>query len=385
MATGAGGALSTGAPGSVLVVSSEPADATTTIFFGGRLDVPGDNLHVVRHDRRNYATPLAAANAIILVRGLFEFADISHCGHALGTPTYYFCDDNFMVLRDHGEPAARFAQAYTDDRVRAALRPCAGVLVSTSALAEFFAQRQLHPRIHLYPPMMATPVPHRHDAQRATHVAFFGGRHLHAFFHDPILPALRRVAARQPLTLTTVGLDDRIGPSPGLTISHLPYQPSYEAGVAALERARLGVLLHPLATDLPNNRYKNPHALITALALGAMPVVSNAAPYADAVASHAALGCDDTEESWCQQIQRAVADRAVRHAVHDRLTAYCRERFDGLINRQVIRGILETHPSPDPMWQPFRSAAAATHLIVSRAGRAVASRMARSADGPERS
>lgn len=363
--------------GFVLVISAEPLDATTTLFFGQRLGLENEAIRVVRYDRRHYASLLAAANAVILVRGLFEFADITRCSHALRTPIYYFLDDNFMVLKKAGGVDARFVQSYADSRVRDALSGFAGVLLATTPLVDDFVERRLHPRLRLYPPMMSAgaPAPHPHP-ESPLRVAFFGGRHVHAFFRGTILPALRRMAALQPVRLTAFGIDATIEPSEGLSIVHEPYAASYEAGTAALAAAGVDILLHALAPGVANNAFKNPHALITAHAIGAVPIVSRAAPYHEALAAQAAFVCDDSEESWYRQIRSAAMDRQVRQAVRDRLAVFCRERFDGSINRQVLRGILEMHPSPHAMWRPLRGAAAAAYLQLSRAGTA-ASRLAR--------
>jgi len=82
----------------VLVVSLQPLDATTSLFFGHLLDQRASPLRVTQYGGRHCAALLSRASAVIFVRGLFECAELAGCARMLGIPTYYFLDDNFMVL-----------------------------------------------------------------------------------------------------------------------------------------------------------------------------------------------------------------------------------------------------------------------------------------------
>ena len=95
---------------------------------------------------------------------------------------------------------------------------------------------------------------------------------------------------------------------------------------------------------MANNAYKNPHALISANLLGAVPVVSNVAPYADLCAEQVAICCDDSEESWYAALATAVSDQAP--ALRARLHAYCATRFSGDANRDVLNDLVRRHAPP---------------------------------------
>src|SRR5262245_56573481 len=111
----------TGRPdaGYVLAVSLVPLDASTVLFFSDLRDlVP---LRVVRYPGP-IASALGGASAVIFIRGLFEFREAILCARALNIPSYYFVDDNFMLIRREPELYGRYYDWYTDERVRVRLR-----------------------------------------------------------------------------------------------------------------------------------------------------------------------------------------------------------------------------------------------------------------------
>lgn len=369
--------MTPGSRGFVLVVSLQPLDASTTLFFGhlARL-VPG-MIRVVQYGRDDIAGPLGEAAAVVLVRGLFEFSDIARCARALRIPVYYFLDDNFILLREQGGTGAEFVTRYTVGDVRAALRDYAGVLLATPALMSYFSEHGLHPHLILFPPVMdaerlAPPGAH---ASGVT-VAFFGGRHLHRQLLDIIVPAVRRLARQRPVRLVAVGLPRSIPASEGLSISQPPYTESYARGLRTLAAEGVDVFVHPVAAGLANNAYKNPHALISAHALGAVPVVSKAAPYDALGADGVALMCDDNEESWYQALTLAVTDQALRSILRARLAAYCTEHFSGSPNRAVVDTMLRGHTPRGRAQTLWRSGIARGYQAMSLAGR-VAARVTR--------
>jgi hypothetical protein len=334
-----------GESGFALVVSLHPADATTTLFFGNLLGANRAPIQVAQLGERNCLNLLSKASAVIFVRGLFECASLASYARALGIPTYYFLDDNFMVLREQGGRDAEFVGEYSIDAVRTALAGYDGVLLSSATLVSYFKTHALHSQLMLFPPVaeQPAPAPARGAGMR---VAFFGGRHLHETFVEVVLPAVRRLAQRQPLTLIGVGLAARLDPSAGLTIVEEPYHASYREGLTRLARHGVDVLVHPSAAGMANNAYKNPHALISANMLGAVPVVSNVAPYADLCGQQVAICCDDSEESWYSGLATAASDQA--GAIRARLHAYCATQFSGGANRDVLNDLVRRHAPPTP-------------------------------------
>jgi len=282
----------------VLVASLNPLDVFTTLFFSNGLEQPHP-IRIVQYGRGDLGAALAGASALVVIRGLFEFGDLVEAARALRIPTFYFVDDNFIVLRDHPGPHARFLER--------------------------------------------------------------------------VLPAIRRLAREKPLSLMTMGMEP-IAPSKGLSVSDRPYQPSYAVAVEAMTTAGVNVLLHPVADGLANSRYKNPHALITAHAIGAVPVVSNLAPY-DALADDSvALRCENSEESWYRALVQAGQGADYRAALLTRLADYCARHFDGRQNRQIVAAILSESAHPG-RWLVQRRRALASVFLARRLARRMSSRL----------
>jgi hypothetical protein len=274
-----------------------------------------------------------------------------------------------MVLREQQGPAARFVQRYSVTNVRQQLRRCAGVLLASSPLVDYFASHGLHSRLTLYPPVSggAAPAAPRPASPRL-HVAFYGGSHLHDFFLRTVVPAVRGVARERPVTLIAIGMTTAIPASDGLQVIQEPYDESYARGIDTLARYGVDVLMHPVAPGVGNNTFKNPHALISANALGAIPVVSTRAPYDGLQAEGVALFCDDSEESWRQALLQA-ADQHTATALRAGLAAFCSDRFSGRVNREVIDGILRQCAPPSRWSIPLRRSVISTVLLASRAAR----------------
>lgn len=329
----------------VLVVSGGPDDATTTLFFGHLKPKYPNAMRVVADRDWRIPSLLARASAVVIVRALFEFPALRRAAAAIRVPQYYFLDDNFVVLREHDATQLRFVERYSMPAVRAALRGFAGVLLASPALVDYFVAHGLHHHIRLFPPVTSTAsVPSPHGT--GLRVAFFGGRHLHGIFLETIVPAVRRLAQDRPVTLVAVGIPGRIETSQGMRVVQLPYHASYSRGVAALAAEGVDLLVHPVASGLANNAYKNPHALITAHALEAVPVVSDVPPYDGLAEAGVALLCNESEGSWYEALSRAAGDEQLKSVVRTGLARYCREHFNGRTNLEVLDEIRRTHSAP---------------------------------------
>ena len=363
----------------VLVVSPQPLDATTTLFFGHlQLRMP-EAIRVVRYGTDEMAVSLGDAAAVVLVRGLFEFSDVARCARALRIPLYYFLDDNFIVLREQGGVAAKFVRRYFLGDVRAALRDFAGVLLATPALVSYFSEQDLHPRLFLFPPVIdAKILVMPRVARPGVTVAFFGGRHLHRQLLDTIVPAVRRLALQRPVRLLAVGVPEPIPASEGLVVIQPPYDESYTRGLRALTTEGVNVFVHPVAAGMANNVYKNPHALISALALGAVPVVSNAPPYDALGPFGVALTCEESEAAWLTALTQAVTDDTLRSTLGARLVTYCAQQFSGSPNRAVIETMLAGYTPRGWAQTLWRRGIARGYQVLNLAGR-VAARVTKAA------
>lgn len=355
--------------GYVLVVAPERDAAPTTLFFRGLARTTPAAIRIAQYRHDAMAGLVGGAAAIVFSRGLFEFGDIVSCAALLGIPRYYFLDDHFILVREQGGAAAAFAQAHTQENVQRILRGFSGVLASTPPLRSDLLSRGLHANVMLFPPIAIERMAAR-QARASARIAFFGGSHLHGVLHSAIVPAIRRVARSRPVTLIAVGVREPIAPSDGLTVERQPYEPSYLDGVRRLAVAGIDVLVHPVASGLLGNPFKNPHALITAYALDAVPVVSNAAPYASLRDAGVAVLCDDGAASWHDGLVTAIdADRTA--SIRSRLAEHCRHEYDGSVNARVWASLLSQHAAPPAPAAAARTALAAAWLSANWIGRGI--------------
>lgn len=350
-----------------LAVSLAAHDAPTTLFFK---HVADQRLRIAEYGRDNLAATIARAGAVVIVRALFEMPAVVRTARWLNVPLYYFADDNFVVVREQGGAAALFAARYSEANVRRALQPFAGVWLATAALLEDFSERRLHDELRPYPPAAGgcSDSPFVTSRECPFTVAFFGGEHLRSQFLDVIVPAVRRLALMRPVRLVAIGIPASIAPSPGLEVTQRPYVPSYDDGVAQLREQHVDALVHPVARGLASNRFKNPHAVITAAALGAVAIVSAEPPYTALRDDGVVLFSDGSEDSWFNALVEATSDER-RIAMALCAQQYCRAAFNGSINRVAIDQALSAPATAShPVWRTTVSSAVFGATRVAAAG-----------------
>jgi hypothetical protein len=360
--------------GYILAVSLAPNDATGTLFFG---NVTGRfSLRIVRFPASNVAAACAGARAVIVVRGLFEFGNLIATLQRLRIPTYYFVDDNFMLIREEPDIYGALCQDYSIERVKAALGGFSGVLLATPALVDYFAEHQLSDRLTLYPPVAGPALDAVSDrAGRPLCIAFFGGSHRRDPFLRYVYPAIRRLAGDQDVTLVTAGIEaDLVQETARLEVVRVPYNPSYADALRQVAAYGVDILVHPSGVTR-NNAFKNPHVLINARALAAAPIFSNVAPY-DAVATEGvAIVCENTKDAWFHALTQVTADTSLREDVKRRLNVYCDQQFSGRVNVDVLRRIQQAHEAPSAATRMTRLVAASVSLSLGRAQRMLARRL----------
>ena len=360
--------------GYVVAVSLAPSDATSTLFFAnltGRF-----SLRVVRFPAISVAAACAGARAVIIVRGLFEFGNLIATLERLRIPTYYFIDDNFMLIREEPDIHGTLWRDYSLERVKAALRGFSGVLLATPALLDYFAEHQLSDRLTLYPPVAGPALDAVRDrTERPLTVAFFGGSHRRDPFLRYVYPAVRRLAVDHDVTLVAGGIEaGLVQEAARLKVVSLPYNPSYADALRQVAAYGVDILVHPSRVTT-NNAFKNPHVLINARALAAVPILSNVAPYDAVAADRVAVLCENTEDAWFHALTRIATDRALREELRTRLNAYCDQHFGGRVNIDVLRRIQQAHEAPSAVTRMTRLVAASASLTLHRVHKALARRL----------
>ncbi|MGH9387141.1 MAG: hypothetical protein ACRD2N_22965 [Vicinamibacterales bacterium] len=343
----------------IAVASMAPDDATTAIFFRNLADraplrIVSSSVGALTHARHAgraisaVASTLAGASALILVRSLLEFGNLSSCARWLGIPRYYFTDDNFMMLREEAVDDSHWYGAYSVGRVRHALGDFSGVLLATPTLLDYFDRERLHDRTLHYPPIAGPLLDRgpRREPEVLT-VGFFGGHHRRDAFLEYVYPALRRWAEQRDVRLVAAGFDARQVPSTGrLQVVALPYNGHYSDALHELGSHSIDVLVHPGRRTGHHHAFKNTHVIVNAHALGAVPIFSRIPPY-DAIGDdRVALLCENSAEAWYEALARVASNPALREAIRSRMAEYCATHFGGARNLEVMSMLLRDHPRP---------------------------------------
>jgi hypothetical protein len=344
------------ADGRLLVVT--PAHmASTTLYFEHLPSALGSRVRIAYPGPHGPAE-MIGASAVVFVRDVLGMAPWVDCAARMQVPCYYFLDDNFMLLGGLGGQYA-YLRNYTDDAVRRRLRGFAGVLLSSRRLIDYFREKGLHSKLLYYPPIARKPAwrdtplaPPK--AMGTMRIATFGGYHRLPAFREQVFPAIAEIARERPVQLFAAAMGERSLPvAENLKVVYLPFEPSYDIALARLAACEIDLLVHP-NSDTPNNEYKTCNVLISAWAMGAAPLVSDAPPYNGLRSENVAMLCAPDKRSWREAIRRHAEDAGLRESLRRNLDAFCMQHYGGEENAAAMQAIFASHPAPDAALRDVR-------------------------------
>jgi len=321
-------------------------DASVTLYFEF-MPQADKNIRIVSPYYFDYQE-MINASAVVISRHLFstEIFRWVEVARQLGIPHYYYLDDNFVVLKN--ELAAY--KEYTIENFKKELGSFHGILVSTQALANFFAENNLHPKVHIFPPV-APPekwldrslIPQK--TKGTTRIGFMGGLHRQEEFMKYVLPAVARLAKEQTVELV-IGGDLRISlhEYPQLKIYQFPFNLSYRLALGRMQSADIDILVHA-GSMTHNNPYKSLNVLLNAWVLKALPILANQPPYEDVEKLGLGLLSNNAED-WYENLKRAVSEPILASQIQEKLNHYIIENFSGTTNLEVLKLISAESPSP---------------------------------------
>ncbi|MCC7274790.1 MAG: sulfotransferase [Alphaproteobacteria bacterium] len=289
-------------------------------------------------------TLLVGAGAVVLLRD-FQLPLATGVVDALRrmeVPFFYMADDHFPTLCGPS-PDMRY---YSSGNLATLLALADGAIAPTPDLVDAF--RPHCRRVLLWPQVVdeslvppATGPAYEPPARR---IGMMGGSFRAEAFLREVRPALERLAAERPLTL--VAREDLLVRAPGRAALHaLPLEPAFRRFVFLWRRAQVDTVVHPRAVtaDAP---CAGPSALLTALYLGALPIVPDEP-------AHGGVGIEDGvtvaaagDAGWHQALVRT-ADPAEREILQARLRAYCRRRFAPDAAAAALAVVLDAARPPD--------------------------------------
>lgn len=288
------------------------------------------------------------ASALIISRHLFS-PEMYHwvtMAKKVNVPLYYYLDDNFMLLSKEIPELKR----YTIEHIKKEIAAFRGVLVTSQALADFFVKNEIHPKVHVFPPIIPpkvwmdnSKIPEK--SKGSTRIGFMGGLHRHKIFTDIVLPAITRLAKDHRIELVIGGdLDVPLNRRPNLGVFQFPYDTSYRLALGRMQSANIDILVHA-GSLTGNNPYKTHNVLLNAWALDAFPILANQPPYEDVEKLGLGLLCNNTDE-WFENIQRAILDPVLVRSAHDNLNCFVAENYSGKQNLEILKLISQECPAP---------------------------------------
>jgi glycosyltransferase involved in cell wall biosynthesis len=315
-----------------------------SLCFDGLLDrFPQDFLFLLPDvDDAALQLHLARCDAVILVRALLDpnaKRAIAAC-KAMNIPLYYLLDDNLVAL----------GEEFTLEGVAAALSDFAGVVCTSAPLADYLTSLKLHSSIERIDPafdpgkfakLKRVPASATEPALR---VGFIGDAVHLANLNTEILPALTDLCgdgaialfSRLPLELTD-GLP--------FSVSIAPFAPSLDAFLLAWRAIGPDVLVQPRG-DSKDLGDETGSFLLSALYLGAVPIVAGEPTVLHVGEQQGVLKVDGGAASWEHAVRRAL-DADFRRLMLERLEAFCRSTFSGDRTAKVIENIFAAYPPTD--------------------------------------
>ena len=321
-----------------VLVSTTTNDACTSLYFNSA--ATKEQLRLI--NPTEYREPeLVRASAFIVVRGLFEHKSWISMAHHIGVPTYWFIDDNFMVLK---EEASGF-ENYSMENVREALKPFSGVLAASEPLVAYVREHDLHSNVLLYPPIFTgalkkrPPIlaPKRAGTKR---ILFFGGTHRTNSWEKFVLPAIERLSHEHSLELISFSHKTETTKNNEIEISHVPFDYDYHRALAKIAECEIDFLIHPSTSSL-NAQFKTIHALINAVALNATLVTSSTPPFLDYHRTGAFVLAEDTAQDWHRVLNDLLQHENKNKLIQETATRFCSEHFAGKKNQDAIDSLLK--------------------------------------------
>jgi len=340
-----------------LLVVTPGHSASATLYFD-HLPTPLRGRVRIAYPGTHEEEEMIGASAVVFVCSVLAMQPWIDYAERLQIPCYYFLDDNFLVLGGRASPYPEL-RGYTDDALRARLRGFAGVLLSSRRLIDYFREKALHANLFYYPPIAGKPawkesLPASPKPAGTTRIGFFGGSHRLPAFLEQVLPAVARLAQQRPVELFAAGVErDWLPPAPNLNIVCFPFELSYDIALARLAACDIDLLVHP-NSDTRNNEYKTLNVLISAWAMGAVPLVSDAPPYRELAGQNVAVLCGGAGRSWPDAMRSCAEDPQLRQSLRRNLDAFCLRHFGGQENVAALRAILAAHPAPGALLREMR-------------------------------
>lgn len=257
-------------------------------------------------------------------------------------PLYLLVDDNFVVLAGEKQPNPAddaIFKHYAEPIFQETLKDMAGILSASPALTEFF--RSYHETILPFGPTADRSIaPRRAAVAEDLRVGFFGGAFRAEALRCEVLPALKAVARKRPVTLVAGPSVERFREEiegAGIKLALVPIIANFRRFVRTWQSHGINVAVHPRG-ETANIKYKTPNAVLVSHYLGAVPIVWDEPAYTGIGEADGLLKIVDTDFATALA---SIGTPSNREAFMARLATFCDSTFSPFSNIRTLRQLRE--------------------------------------------
>lgn len=327
-------------PPTFLVGVVSNTSVTTSLCFGGLVGLDPDiRFQFIDPYTRDWQL-MDNCDVVIFVRHIFmpAYKDALEQAKQRRKPTYLLVDDNFVALAGEKQPNPidnEIFKSYAQPIFREKLQEMDGILSASLALTEFF--QSYHHVIfpfgaisdHRIKPLRSAPT----DDLR---VGFFGGGFRAEAFRIHVLPELKELAAKRPVTVvagpSVEKFRDEIDRS-GIELVTVPVLGDFRHFIAKWQSLKIQVAVHPKGETI-NIKYKTPNAILVSHYLGAVPIVWDEPAYVGIDESSGTLKVGDKD---FRTLLASVETAPQREALLVKVAHFSDSTFSPATNISTIR------------------------------------------------
>ncbi|WFP75508.1 hypothetical protein [Mesorhizobium sp. WSM4906] len=329
-------------PTSMLVGVISNTSATTALCFDGLSGIdPKISFRFIDPYKRD-ASEMDDCDVLIFVRHLFmpAYKEAFVQAKRRGKLMYLLVDDNFVTLA--GERQANpideeIFKPYGQPIFKETLEEMDGVLCASAALTEFF-QSYHHTILPFGAVSDRTIKPIRSTPTDDVRIGFFGGGFRIEALKEQVLPALKNVAERQPVTLFAGPNVEKFREQiegAGIRFVTVPLRSNFREFVAEWQSLGLQVAVHPKG-ETKNVKYKTANAVLVSHYLGAVPLLSDEPAYASIGKAQGVLKIGRNTKNFSTALA-SIETASQRDILLARMARFCETNFDPMANIETIR------------------------------------------------
>lgn len=269
------------------------------------------------------------ADVVILVRDLVKLEKFEIFCKEKRIPYYYYVDDNFIELHKDYKESAWFEEINNIMKTER-ISGFEGIFTSSPCLSNFFIENNFHFKIWTLEPSIDFENISNFNAieNKYLTIAFMGGDFRSETLRQVVMPALEKLSEKYFLqVIYPEEIDLQLFINKKMKLIGIKRENSLDLALKHYSRYKPNILIH-CGIDLRNNTYKTLNALINAVQLGAVLVVSDVLPYTDNELKNKAFLCVKNDSlNWERALDDLLSDVQQRETIYTCAMEYCIQRY----------------------------------------------------------